>query len=173
MEQFYQRKHARDVLPGIAFGLEDKKEMHKQAVATLANDNLTTLVLVSRSEVAPLKKAERASKELADNQLLIINGVLSAFDDDVSESLYVKQQKALAEIATKWWIINSSLYSTETSNQLLKAKASHEVEWINKVDELFYGHFCGGCFRLLFGRNGDKAADQSRGCAIRKRTLWD
>ena len=46
-----------------------------------------------------------------------------------------------AEIATKWWVINSSLYATETSNLLLRAKASHEVEWISKVDELSDGNF--------------------------------
>ncbi len=87
---------------GQLSGLEERKEMYKQAVATLANGKLTTLVLVSRPESSPLKEAERASKELADlgvhNQLLIINGVLSAFDDDISESLYAKQQKALVDM---------------------------------------------------------------------------
>lgn len=90
---------------GQLSGLEDKKEMYKQAVATLANGKLTTLVLVSRPESSPLIEAERASKELADlgvhNQLLIINGVLSAFDDDISESLYAKQQKALADMSAE------------------------------------------------------------------------
>lgn len=75
---------------------------YKQAVATLANGQLTTLVLVSRPESSPLKEAERASSELAalgvDNQLLIVNGVLSSFDDSISESLYAKQQKALADM---------------------------------------------------------------------------
>lgn len=87
---------------GQLSGLEERKEMYKQAVDTLANGELTTLVLVSRPEGSPLKEAERASKELADlgvlNQLLVINGVLSAFDDSISESLYVKQQKALADM---------------------------------------------------------------------------
>lgn len=87
---------------GQLSGLEDKKEMYKQAVATLANGQLTTLVLVSRPEDSPLKEAERASKELADlgvhNQTLIINGVLSSFDDGISENLYEKQQKAIADM---------------------------------------------------------------------------
>ena len=46
-----------------------------------------------------------------------------------------------ADIATKWWVINSSLYQTDTPNRLLAAKASHEIEWINKVDEHFKGNF--------------------------------
>ncbi|WMC92349.1 arsenical pump-driving ATPase [Kineothrix sp. MB12-C1] len=89
---------------GQLSGLEDKKEIYKNAVKTLSDGSMTTLVLVSRPEHSPLKEAERASKELADlgvhNQLLIINGVLSSFDDDISESLYVKQQKALTDMPT-------------------------------------------------------------------------
>lgn len=87
---------------GQLSGLEDKKEIYKKAVETLADGNMTTLVLISRPEHSPLKEAERASKELADlgvnNQIMVINGVLNSHDDSVSESLYNKQQRALAEI---------------------------------------------------------------------------
>lgn len=65
---------------GQLSGLEEKKEVYKDAVKTLADKDLTTLVLVSRPEVSSLKEGERASKELQDigvnNQVLIINGVL-------------------------------------------------------------------------------------------------
>ena len=87
---------------GQLAGLESKKDMYKKAVETLADGQLTTLFLVSRPETAPLKEAARASQELADlgvnNQTLLINGVLTAYDDPVSASLYQKQQKALADI---------------------------------------------------------------------------
>ena len=87
---------------GQLSGLESKKEIYKKAVVTLSDGDMTTLVLVSRPETSPLKEAERASKELADlgvlNQLLVINGILSSFDDGISESLYNKQQKALSDI---------------------------------------------------------------------------
>ncbi|MDP4160541.1 MAG: arsenical pump-driving ATPase [Bacillota bacterium] len=87
---------------GQLSGLESKKEIYKRAVETLSNFSLTTLILVSRPEETPLKEAARASKELADigvkNQTLIINGVLTSFDDSISESLYCKQQKALSKI---------------------------------------------------------------------------
>lgn len=87
---------------GQLSGLEDKKEIYKKAVETLADGSMTTLILVSRPEHAPLKEAERASKELAElgvnNQVMVINGVLNTHDDSVSESLYAKQQKALAEM---------------------------------------------------------------------------
>jgi arsenite-transporting ATPase len=87
---------------GQLSGLESKKEVYKNAVKTLADKNMTTLILVSRPENSPLKEAERASKELqdigVDNQILVINGVLQNHDDKLSTALYEKQQKALKEI---------------------------------------------------------------------------
>lgn len=84
---------------GQLAGLEDKKDMYKRAVETLSDGSKTTLLLVSRPEVTPLKEAERASYELAqlgvDNQVLIINGELREHDDIISEKLYQKQQAAL------------------------------------------------------------------------------
>lgn len=87
---------------GQLSGLESKKDMYKEAVETLADGQLTTLILVSRPEETPLNEAARASQELADlginNQVMIINGVLSSYDDRISESFYQKQQKALADM---------------------------------------------------------------------------
>jgi len=84
---------------GQLSGLESKKEIYKQAVETLSNKDMTTLILVSRPEKEPLKEAERASQELKDlgvnNQILIINGVLQSYDDTVSKSLFDKQREAL------------------------------------------------------------------------------
>ena len=87
---------------GQLSGLEDKKDIYKKAVDTLANGELTTLILVSRPENAPLKETERASKELFDlgvkNQMLVMNGVLDSSDDEVSTSLHNKQKAALERI---------------------------------------------------------------------------
>lgn len=84
---------------GQLSGLESKKETYKQAVENLADGTLTTLALVTRPDKTPLNEVERASKELADigikNQILLINGVLEKYDDDLSESIYKKQQLAL------------------------------------------------------------------------------
>jgi len=87
---------------GQLSGLESKREIYKKAVETLGDGALTTLMLISRPEMTPLKEAERASKELSEigvnNQIMIINGVLNSYDDSVSESLYQKQQKSLQEM---------------------------------------------------------------------------
>lgn len=89
-------------MSGQLAGLESKKAVYQEAVQTLANGKLTTLILVARPEETPLKEAARASKELSaigvENQILVINGVLADYDDAVSESLYKKQQKSLEEI---------------------------------------------------------------------------
>ncbi|WP_312370171.1 arsenical pump-driving ATPase [Lachnoclostridium sp.] len=87
---------------GQLSGLEERKDIYKLAVATLSNTALTTLILVTRPEEAPLKEATRASKELKElgirNQILIVNGILETVDDSVSKSLYNKQKNALENL---------------------------------------------------------------------------
>lgn len=87
---------------GQLSGLEEKKDIYKNAVENLADKEKTTLVLVSRPEVSALKEADRASKELQDigvsNQLLVINGVLKEHDDELSKKIFNKQQDVLRDI---------------------------------------------------------------------------
>jgi len=59
----------------------------------------------------------------------------------VYEALRLEEDLKRAGIATKWWVINSSLYHTGTTNKLLSAKSSNEIEWINKVDQHAGGKF--------------------------------
>ncbi|WP_017472956.1 arsenical pump-driving ATPase [Amphibacillus jilinensis] len=87
---------------GQLSGLEGNQVIYQQAVENLANQALTTLILVTRPELAPLKEAERAAKELAEigvvNQWLVVNGVLTDYQDQLSIALFEKQQKALKHI---------------------------------------------------------------------------
>lgn len=53
----------------------------------------------------------------------------------VYEALRLEEDLKRAQISTRWWIINQSLYQTNSSNEMLSAKAGNEVEWINKVTE--------------------------------------
>lgn len=86
---------------GQLSGLEGRKEVYKNAVATLSDSKQTTLILVSRPDESPLKEVERSSNELLDlniiSQNLIINGVLENYDenDTVSKQIYQRQQNAL------------------------------------------------------------------------------
>lgn len=86
---------------GQLSGLEERKEIYKQAVKTLSDGDRTLLILVSRPELSPLKEAARSSNELQllgiNNQLLVINGLLQQSDktDEVEQQIYERQQTAL------------------------------------------------------------------------------
>ncbi len=87
---------------GQLAGLQEKRDMYKNAVINLADTAKTTLILVSRPEETPLLEAERSSIELSElgikNQLLVINGVLGVATDDLSRKIFSKQQYALGKI---------------------------------------------------------------------------
>lgn len=79
---------------------------------TLRNEKKTEVIIVTLAETTPVYEAMRLQKDLDR-----------------------------AKIHSKWWIINSSLYATNTTNEILNAKASNEIQWINKVDEISKGNF--------------------------------
>jgi arsenite-transporting ATPase len=79
---------------GQLSGLEQRKEIYKQAVKTLADSNETIMILVSRPEISPLMALG------ISNQILVINAILNSMDesDAVSKQIYDKQQEALQRI---------------------------------------------------------------------------
>lgn len=90
----------------------DIPESVKKLLPKLRNEKDTEVIIVTLAETTPVFEAVRLQKDL--NR---------------------------AGINSKWWVINSSLYATNTSNEILKAKASNEIKWINKVDEISNGNF--------------------------------
>ncbi|OIB00876.1 arsenical pump-driving ATPase [Paenibacillus sp. LC231] len=86
---------------GPLAGLESKKELYSNALATLNDEQQTILVLVTRPDRSPLLEAARASFELREtgmnNQILVMNGtfVLHSNPDPISEAFYKRQQIAL------------------------------------------------------------------------------
>ncbi|CUH96566.1 Arsenical pump-driving ATPase [Propionispora sp. 2/2-37] len=54
----------------------------------------------------------------------------------VYEAMRLAEDLRRAGIHSKWWVVNSSLYLTNTHSPLLISKAQSEVEWINKVTEV-------------------------------------
>jgi len=59
----------------------------------------------------------------------------------VYEALRLEDDLKRAGIAAKWWVVNQSLYGTNTTNPMLTAKAAGEVEWLNRIDEHADGKF--------------------------------
>jgi arsenite-transporting ATPase len=83
---------------GPLAGLDQQRAQYTAAVGTLADPQLTTLVLVSRAETTALREAARASRELAAlgvaNQRLIINGLLREPADDAMALAFADRQSA-------------------------------------------------------------------------------
>ena len=87
---------------GQLSGLDEERESYSLAVETLANSEMTTLLLVTRPQEGPLVEANRASEELRalgiENQKLIVNGLLEHPTDTISQTYYDIQQEALSEM---------------------------------------------------------------------------
>jgi arsenite-transporting ATPase len=84
---------------GPLAGLERQRAQYSAAVATLADSDLTTLILVTRPDASSLREAERAGAELRTlglrNQRLVVNGVLDApaVESDRVSSVYASRQR--------------------------------------------------------------------------------
>jgi arsenite-transporting ATPase len=72
----------------------------------LRNPKETGVVIVSLAEATPVLEASR-------------------LQDDLNR----------AGISPKWWLINQSLYATETKDPVLRGRAQAEIQWIKKVTE--------------------------------------
>jgi arsenite/tail-anchored protein-transporting ATPase len=77
----------------------------KNLLPRLRNPKETSVVIVTLAEATPVLEASRLQNDLKR-----------------------------ADITPKWWVINQSLYATETKDPVLKGRAQAEVEWIQKVD---------------------------------------
>jgi arsenite-transporting ATPase len=85
---------------GPLAGLEKNKDTYRAAVQALADEDLTTVVLVARPDLSALREAERTRCELADlgvrHLVLALNGVFQpASEDAVALAMASRQAQAL------------------------------------------------------------------------------
>lgn len=59
----------------------------------------------------------------------------------VYESLRLRDDLDRAKIAHTWWVVNNSMLSSGTTNELLMARSQSEREWIDRVAETSNHHF--------------------------------
>lgn len=78
----------------------------------LRNEKETEVIIVTLPEATPVFESERLMEDLKR-----------------------------AGIYTKWWVINSSIYFSNTTNKVLKSRAMNEVKWINKINEITNNNF--------------------------------
>ena len=89
---------------GPRSGLQAQRAQYEAAVKQLGDPERTTLVLVSRPDLAALGEAARAGAELAEqrigNQRLVVNGLLTdpLAGDPVAEALAERQRRALESV---------------------------------------------------------------------------
>lgn len=78
----------------------------KKLLPRLRNPQETGVVIVTLAEATPVLEAARLQEDLKR-----------------------------AQIEPKWWVINQSLYATETTDPILCGRANSEKKWIQKVNE--------------------------------------
>ncbi|WP_125769477.1 arsenical pump-driving ATPase [Companilactobacillus furfuricola] len=59
----------------------------------------------------------------------------------IYESVRLNEDLDRAKIAHTWWLVNQSMYATQTTNDILSVRASEELEWIEKVADISKGHY--------------------------------
>lgn len=84
----------------------DVPENVKKLLPRLRNSQETGVVIVTLAEATPVLEAARLQEDLKR-----------------------------AQIEPKWWVINQSLYATDTIDPVLRGRASSEKKWIKKVNE--------------------------------------
>ncbi|HDX8370576.1 TPA: arsenical pump-driving ATPase [Aeromonas dhakensis] len=90
---------------GPLAGLEKQRSQYAEAVAALADDARTRLVLVARAQHSTLREVARTHEELAaiglTNQQLVINGLFPAAaiaGDTLAQAIWRREQQALADM---------------------------------------------------------------------------
>ncbi|MEZ6993898.1 MULTISPECIES: arsenical pump-driving ATPase [unclassified Aeromonas] len=90
---------------GPLAGLEKQRNQYAEAVAALADDARTRLVLVARAQHSTLREVARTHEELAAiglaNQQLVINGLFpedAIAGDTLAQAIWRREQQALADM---------------------------------------------------------------------------
>lgn len=82
-------------------------ESVQKLLPRLRNPQETAVVIVTLAEATPVLEAQRLQEDLKR-----------------------------AEIVPQWWVINQSLYATDTKDPVLKGRAIAEEQWIQKVEDI-------------------------------------
>lgn len=82
-------------------------ESVQKLLPRLRNDQETAVVIVTLAEATPVLEAQRLQEDLKR-----------------------------AEIVPQWWVINQSLYASDTKDPVLKGRAIAEEQWIQKVEDI-------------------------------------
>ncbi|WP_283607004.1 arsenical pump-driving ATPase [Faecalispora anaeroviscerum] len=96
---------------------------------------------VKRTQGAVPESVKKLLPRLRNAEETAVILVTLAETTPVYEAMRLEEDLKRAGITTKWWVINASMLQTNTTNPLLAAKASHEIPWINQVENHTNGSF--------------------------------
>lgn len=96
---------------------------------------------IQRSQGEIPESVKKLLPKLRDQKETEVIIVTLAETTPVYEALRLRDDLNRAGIHSKWWVINSSFYAANTSNDILKVKANNEVQWIDKVHDISNGNF--------------------------------
>lgn len=96
---------------------------------------------IQRSQGDIPEAIKKLLPKLRDEKQTEVIIVTLAETTPVHEALRLQDDLNRAGIHSKWWVINSSFYASDTTNSILKVKANNEVQWINKVKEISKDNF--------------------------------
>jgi arsenite-transporting ATPase len=96
---------------------------------------------VARSQGEIPAAVEKLLPRLRDPKYTDVVIVTLAEMTPVYEASRLAEDLDRAGIQHAWWVINSSLAATNTTNRLLKIRAQNEVRWINQVADISRGDF--------------------------------
>lgn len=97
------------------------------------------------------KELERSTGELSQNAVELLPRLRNQQETSVVivslaeatpvlESSRLQEDLKRAGIIPKWWVVNQSLYATNTADSLLKGRASTEKLWLKKISEELTSH---------------------------------
>lgn len=110
-----------------------------------------TLLLLDSSQ-SYAKEVERSSGDIPESVINLLPVLQDSSQTEVVmvtlpentpvyESLRLRDDLNRAKMAHTWWVVNNSMLSSETTNDLLRARSQNEREWINRVAEASDNHF--------------------------------
>lgn len=96
---------------------------------------------VQRSSGEVPESIQKLLPRLQDQQQTEVLTVTLPETTPIYESVRLNQDLDRAKIAHTWWLVNQSMYATQTTNDILSARASEELEWIEKVADISQGNY--------------------------------
>ncbi|WP_125707442.1 arsenical pump-driving ATPase [Companilactobacillus zhongbaensis] len=96
---------------------------------------------VQRSSGEVPESIQKLLPRLQDQQQTEVLTVTLPETTPIYESVRLNQDLDRAKIAHTWWLVNQSMYATQTTNDILSVRASEELEWIEKVADISQGNY--------------------------------